>query len=424
MFRAQKISSNTDNKHFSKAAAYAIFLVWPFFALLAAIKSYRKNWAKNIVWAFTFFYGMTFIILADSLADSVRYAEQLEIMHKGGWTLPYFISQLFAIGGFEDIYQPLLTFIVSRFTDNYSVLFAIFGFVLGYFYSRNVWYLIDYSKKKIGLAAILLILVFAFTIHIGFGINGVRMWTASHIFIFGLFKYLLEQKKSGLWFICSTFLVHFSFIAPIVIFLSYLFMGNKVYIYFGIVVLSLFINQLDFELGRSLLSFLPNIYSEAANPYVSYATEERVLSSSSGDDPWFYVWGRLLFKWSILIMGSYILFYQKAIFNNERIKSLFSFGLLLYGIFNILSYFPSVGRFLSIANMLLLAVYILLLCNLNDKKYNMLILLLSPGLLLFLAFQVRMFLEYPSYLMVLGNPFIVPFVEVETNIYSIIRSII
>ncbi len=137
-----------------KIRMFILFLIQPFFLLLLSFRNYRKDWAKNALWLFVIFYGLTFAISPHSSADSVRYAQRLADMHSAGWDLNLLLYQLYAVDGFRDLYSPLATFLVSRFTDNYNILFGVFG-VAFFFYSRNIWMLIGRVEHKLALYGIL-----------------------------------------------------------------------------------------------------------------------------------------------------------------------------------------------------------------------------------------------------------------------------
>ena len=170
-----------------------LFLIWPFFSIIYAIRNYRAIWAKDLVWFFVIFFGFTLtIILADTegQADSTRYRDKFVAM--AGQQVNFDnISVLFYDEDSQvlDVIETIVIFTVSRFTGNYHVLFAVFGLIFGYFYSRNIWYLIDRAGKRIATENIPIILTFAFVV--GFWeINGFRFWTATHIFLFGALPYL------------------------------------------------------------------------------------------------------------------------------------------------------------------------------------------------------------------------------------------
>ena len=428
----QKIPQNIKIRGKSKQLAYQLilFLLQPFLLLIISLKNYKAEWAKNSVWLITIFYGLTFAIAPDSTADSVRYAARLEQMYYSDFTLSMLISMFFVPGGYTDIYQPLLTYIVSRFTSDYSVLFGVFGFVLGYFYSRNIWYTIKLTDNKLNQYTVLLIFVFAFIVSISSGINGVRMWTGAHIFVFGLFVYFLDGRKYGVIIALSSILVHFSYVAPAILLLFYLVAGNRLVIYYIIFVFSYFIGQIDFEIGRQIASLFPAYIEDGTSGYIGESREQSFMAQER-ERVWFMTLNSVAFPLAILLLSSYLfIFKRKFIENVQYLHNLFAFGLLFYGVFNIFGFYPSVGRFLSPAGMILFAVFIGYIANYkisfrkNDNRFLWIILLVSPALLLNLAIAVRVFLGNASYLFFIGNPLFAPFLHSDMGIYEFIRQLI
>ncbi|MBF6608097.1 MAG: hypothetical protein ITG00_05110, partial [Flavobacterium sp.] len=191
----------------NKAYAFLLFLISPLLVVILAAKDFRKSWAKNIIWLFVIFYGATFVISNDKI-DANRYRDQL---------YEFSIQELTPVNIFSmvygpesqvlDILQPLLTLTVSLFTTNFHVLFAVFGLVFGYFYSRNIWYLLDRTEGKLEWSAVILMMTFAFVV--GFWeINGFRFWTAAHIFFYGVFPYVADRNRKKLWFAVLAIFVH------------------------------------------------------------------------------------------------------------------------------------------------------------------------------------------------------------------------
>jgi hypothetical protein len=420
MITAQQTTAKTTSQTGSQSSKYAylLFLIQPAITLALAIRNYRASWAKNIVWLFTIFYGLTFAISPDSGADSVRYRDTLIMMHLGDWDFSTMFSLLYADGSrYVDIYQPLLTFIVSRFTDNYQVLFALFGFFLGYLYSRNIWYLLERAGDRLKPVSVLLIVVFAFIVGISSGINGVRFWTATHLFFFGLLPYLVENKKSGVWIAASASLVHFTFLLPTAVLLIYMVVGNRKTIYFAIFVASFVISEIDMQIVRDALSYLPGIFQDRTYAY----TSEGMLQRASSDRIWFLEWSALWFKYTIAALAVYLFIYNRSMLSNPVYLRLFSAGLLFYGVFNILSHIPSVGRFLSLAAMVLFALFFWVVQHQKDRNFEWLIYIAAPGLLLYLAVSVRMFMEWASYLVLIANPVLALFMDHEMGLYDFIR---
>ena len=159
-----------------------------------ALRNYRLSFAKNIVWLFVIFYGFT-IVIEDKAMDASRIIDKFEAAAKTQITTRNFISLLYDKDSQTlDIIEPVLVFLVSRVTTNWHFLFAVFGLIFGFFYSRNIWYLIDRAGGQIKKINLINILVFS--VLVGFWqINGFRFWTATHMFFFGAMPFLLERKK-------------------------------------------------------------------------------------------------------------------------------------------------------------------------------------------------------------------------------------
>lgn len=397
---------------------YIIFLLNPLFSFFYAIKNYRASWAKNIVWLFTIFCGFTFIINIYSGTDSLIYVDDLKYMHNSKLTLDDITNTFYSDAKSQfDLYQPVLTLIVSRFTDDYRILFAIYGLFLGYFYSRNIWLLIEKINTTISKYGVLLIITFAMIMTIGAGINGVRFNTAVHVFVFGILNYFLVNKKIGLAAILLTPLIHFSFLIAISVFLFYLFVGNRLYPYFIFFVISYFVSIIQPEFVKSILSYLPSGLVERTDLYTGkYFAPQYGISGSSKS--WFLTLGQSSFKYSIFILAVFVFYKRKTLVQNKYLLNLFNFALLSYGFSNIISVIPSVGRFLAPSGMIIFALFFLFsehFCNIFFKR---IILIVSPVLLLLIFINLRIWLSFVSPLIFLSNPFIAPFIYDSVGFYE------
>jgi len=209
-----------------------LFLVWPFALLMTSLKNFYAPGAKKGFILFCLYFGFVFVISKDlGGADSARYAQMLRELHQNP---PSFSSLWASLYSYEanllDIYQPLLTWLVSLFTDNAQVLFALFAMVFGWFYANNIWIILRRSQSKFSYTLMLLILVFSLIIPIWY-INGVRMWTAAQIYIYGVLVYFIEHKKYGLWWASGSLLVHFSFLFPLLLLLLFVVLPKRLPIF-------------------------------------------------------------------------------------------------------------------------------------------------------------------------------------------------
>src|SRR5690606_25802455 len=101
----------------------------------------------NIFWAFIAFYGFNFVVVGNY--DATRYIEKLKVMHHADVTIFNLISTIYTGESSKlDFIEPLLTFLVSRFTDDQQWLMLVFAVVFGYFHSRNLWFLLERVKRR------------------------------------------------------------------------------------------------------------------------------------------------------------------------------------------------------------------------------------------------------------------------------------
>ena len=171
-----------------------IFLIWPFVSFILAFRHYDKTWAKNIVWLFVIFYGYSFVII-HAEADGIDYKLNFISNVNNQRSFSEFATILYNEETQKlDLLEPLISYWLSFFTTDYRMLFAMFGLIFGYFYSRNIWYLLERVSGSITKHSIVFILCFAL-LNSFWNINGFRFNTALHICLFGLLPFLYEGKK-------------------------------------------------------------------------------------------------------------------------------------------------------------------------------------------------------------------------------------
>jgi hypothetical protein len=402
----------SDKSHFY---AVILFVISPFLAVISAFANNKKSWAKNIFWAFCAFYGLVFAIGTESSgSDVVRAVSRLTSLHATPMSLSMAI-EYFAQSGNADIVSTIVVLTVSRFTENQSLLTMIYGFIFGYFFSRNLWFILDRLNDKLHAITILLVVCF-FLVNPIWNLNGFRFWTATHIFVFGMLQNLYEGKNKGLWISLASILVHYTFLIPVSALLAYKFLGNRAAIYFFFFLSTFLISEIDIEsFNRTVETYAPDIIQERSD---SYRSEERVQEyreRSGSSKNWYAAWYGTALKWSV--MGFLvILFFQhkKSIASNKAIMNIFCFSLLFYGIANLMSSIPSGGRFVSVANLAALATIIFYVQNIpNEKAMLRFIKVATPALLLFIIVAFRTGFYSFSATMILGNPLIAFFTAGE-----------
>ena len=404
--------NNPDRK--SQVYAGVLFLIWPLLALFSALKHYKKPWAKNIAWAFIAFFGFTFAIgSASANNDIVRYAAHFKSLHEVQFTFSKAIDYFLASGEI-DILSTLITIVFSRFTGSQAVLTGIYGIIFGYFFSRNMWYVLERLEGRLKPYTILLFLCFFLVVPI-WNINGFRMWTATHIFLFGLLPYLFEGNKKGLWIACTSVFVHFSFVIPIALLFAHVFLGPRLTLYFGIYIVTFFISEINIELiNRYVEAYTPEIFQERTK-YYRMESKVEAMGESGSQQSWHIRWYSRALGW--VVMGYLVLLYVKGkeFFTKYKgWRDLFSFTLLFFAAANVLSMLPSGSRYLNVARLLALALITLYVHNISQESLSKYFKIASiPALLLFILVSVRIGLISVSATSFFGNPVIAFFTAGE-----------
>lgn len=389
---------------------WVLFLIQPFFTLLYHLKNFRLPQSKNVMWAFTVFYALTIAVQEGSKADIVRYMAVVELLHQQSFTFQSAIDFYLESGEF-DVLRIFLSILISRFTDNGYILMIVIGFIFGYFFSRNIWFVLNRMQgplKKISL----LLIVCLFLVMPIWQINGYRFNTATHVFIYGLLPFLYSgNKRSLVWCLVTPFIFHFSFLFPLAVLCIYLVFGNRTVIYYGLFITSIFFNTIDIQQFNLLFdNYAPQILIDET---AGYRLEEKVIGRQnqallSGNRNWYAeLYGDAL-RWSVTLLLIVLFFKSKNLqkLDTNYLKVL-NFTYLFYGLSMFMSSLPSGGRFLAPSNILALSVLAIYLQN-NPAGYTLkrLTMLTSPLLILFIIVSSRVGFYQTSVGTILGNPFI------------------
>ena len=401
-----------------KAISLLLFLINPFISMLFAFMDYTQPYAKNIFWAFCTFYGFTFAIgVENSGSDINSYVQDLQFLYLQSELSINHINTLFKESGDIDFFNLFLTYVVSRFTDSRSILTAVYGFIFGYFYSRNIWYIFNLIKGKFSIIEKVIFLTLVIMVPIWY-INGIRMYLAFHVFIYGLLPYIFENNNRKLIYVYLSFIIHFSFIIPISIFLTYRLIGNRLNILFISFLLSLLVSSISLSsINFYVEKFLPERVLERTASYRNEdAFEAKIEEKLAKNRRWYLKWNGLLFRWSLYLIIIFLFFYgNSSIKKHPKWIKLFTLVLIYFTSSNFLLNVSSGARFMIFPYFLTLIMIVLYLNQFKtDRKFITFINLLSPAFLLFIIIAFRIGFYSFSITTILGNPFIALFNINET----------
>jgi hypothetical protein len=383
------------------------FIFFPFIGLISALKHYRSNWAKPTIIAFVAFFGMSMV--KNEQVDSYRYISKLEQMYASTKDFSTVLDSFYSeVDGQPDLYVGIVTYLFSLITNNANILFLFYGFVFGYFYVNNVWFILEESKGRLPWLPILLIVTFSFVF--GFWtVTGVRMNTAAHVFFYGGFLYLYHQKKKGLLIAISSILFHFSFALPVILLLIYSLLKINYRFLYIFYIASFFVAELNIEVVRILLeTYLPDFIQPRVDRYLN---EEYIdsIAETYVTANWYVVYFQKFLSYFTLVFIS-VLFFKTDL--NSSLKKLLGFTLLFLAVANIVSLLPSGGRFLNVAFLFSMACSFIIVAQNRFKIANNTARALSPLLIIFCIVSIRSSFDFFN-ITTLTNPIVVMFTDIN-----------
>lgn len=402
----------------NKAHAYLLFLIWPFFALIYALVNYRSSFAKNIVWLFCGFYGFTFVLF-DS-GDAFRYQEWFFEQYEAQRSISEFWTALSTgVIGRGDYLEPIISYVTTWFTGDHRVLFMIYGLFFGYFFSRNIWYLLNRVKQKPN------ILVWVFLIHFililpVWQINGFRFWTASQVFFFAAIRLFHGGKTRYLLLAILAILVHVGYVYAVGLLIAFFLIGVRKYLYLGLVVFGLFLSSLNIE---TLLSLIPaQIGGTFTNRLDAYTHSEFVEAYfDKSKSAWFKQLLPEVGKYLSFILIFILAFFKRKELVKYKLERLFYFGVFVFGTTTMLNVVPSIQRFFVISSLSITAVWVLYL---QEKNRLYWINRFSPVMIICIVFLAVLALRTGASSFGINafvtNPIIAPYLENSTSVWDII----
>ena len=109
-----------------------LFLINPFSAFIYSLFNLKQKHAKNVLWFFIVFIGLTWSLREDSGSDSARSMGRVYDLNHSAISFFDYYEQ----SGDIDFLSHLISYIVSRFTDMGFVLMIVYGLIYGFFFYK------------------------------------------------------------------------------------------------------------------------------------------------------------------------------------------------------------------------------------------------------------------------------------------------
>ncbi len=314
------------------------------------------------MWLFIVYYGFSMSFL--ETIDAFDYKEGFEeIVRRSANSISFFDIIDPVETGSIDFLVPSINYLLSLFTSNYHFLFGFYGFIFGYFYSRNFDFIISQIPRNYSAKVTVLILFSA--CYIGFwNINGFRFWVATHIFTYGLINFIfLNKRLKGILFLALPLTVHFSFVLPLIVFILYRFVTtyNKLFLVF-IFILS---NYNPFNDLALMKKYINNVaFNEQSQRRIDIYTSDKVVEvmmESSTNTNFISRVVNMYQTTLVLVIAFLILLRQDKLSEQANLFLKFAITLSLVGV--LISFVPSMGRFVNVGILLILIGSIVALIN-------------------------------------------------------------
>lgn len=422
----------------NKTTATVLTLFFPFGGLIYTLSHWRESWAKNTFWLACIYLGAVLIYWPEGTilgagSDGGRIVMRLMDWYHSSITLNDIFNGYLVDQDKMDLFQPLLTYFISRFTDNGHFFFAIYAFAFGFFYSRNIWYILEkFPNKKLGNLFILVTLYFLICPITQ--INGGRMWLAMHVCVYAMMPYILERDRSKIWWVLVTPLIHFSYLyvalfAVIWSLLPYrLKSQSSLFLYTGMLlfVSSLLINTVNLNSVSSILAeYSPESFEQRIETYVNQdvaidTAERRALNN------WYVAASGNLKHWSFnLLLLLMLPCLRRNSEKNSKLMHLFVFALFLSSFSNIMALIPSGGRFQVLSQMFKVPLILLLVMNIpNNDVFRKYVKVATIFLLIPLVVDFRKLFDFYSITAILGNYITVFFWENNVPLIDYVKQLL
>lgn len=344
-------------------------------------------------------------------------------MTKSTYSFDSLLNEFYASKGLGrlDLYHPLLSYFVSRFTNNYHIFFACAGLVFGYFFSRNLWYLLERINKHIKLIFFLLLIAFAFTVPF-WRIQSVRFWTTTQMFFFGAFPFIFENKKKYFWVCFLTPLFHWAYILGLVILLIYKFLGNNVRLYFGFFIVSILLSSVDLDIVKTAAqNILPSFLTGKIDSYINISYQQELIQNSQEISLINTIYRYSIDFFIILFISMLYFFVLKRLKLNIHFFNLFNFTILLLAFGYFFTNITVLARFLDLAKMFFFAMLILILQDpIIYSKCDKALKFSIPILVLICIAPLRVGFNYIGIMTIGGNFFFFLFDRIDITINTLL----
>lgn len=325
-----------------------LFLISPFLSLIYSLKSMDTKSSLRVLFFFCVFFGMAFTvsnIRTEGSSDGVSYRASFE-EYCSTTDADYkktIDDYLTFSGKVKDIYADTMSYVVSRFSDNYHVFFMFIAIIFAFFHVNSIKFLTQNPQYNNNLTCLLLLLLFSF-VQIK-EINGLRFWTAYWVVIYALFNLIIKQRKKYIIFIFISPLIHASYVVVWILFLIYYVFKKFTRIWIILLIISIFFSNYSILLIQDNAGNTPAFLL----PFVDYYADDKIVSAVNSSGSGFYIFDKIFSTLVNLYLNIALIFIyirsKSAIWKKEqKLLNLLSITLIFVAFSNFVMPIPSLGK--------------------------------------------------------------------------------
>lgn len=348
-----------------------LFLVSPLFGFIYSLKRMDTRSSFIVYFLFALTFGLAFTVASATFQglslDGSFYRWSFEQI--SNWGRSDFLLNLRDFFSFEsttkDFGFEILSFAVSRFTNNYHILFFFLALFFSFFQLKSLRFLT--SNSSFTSSFYCLVLMGFFTWNSIFNINGCRFWTSAWIIVYCYFQVFVNGNKRFFFLALVTPIIHASYWAVLALFIiayacSFAYKPSSLILSL-VFILSFVLSSFSVDFIQQFSDRLP----EFLNPSVDFYTDEQNLERLN-------IGGGVhsLFKTLVRITISVltiILIINRDIISNSSSKSLFIGLLVLHSFANFTMGIPSMGnRFIVLTYPLISYIWLDIIKQVKYKR--------------------------------------------------------
>lgn len=330
-----------------KAIKLVLFLISPFFAFIYSLFSIKTKSSFIVFFLFAVFFGMSFTVSnyreegsIDGISYRIDFENDCKIQTLNNYL--YELKDYFSFKGTQkDFYTNTISFIVSRFTNNYHYLFMVYAIIFILFALKS--FKIFVLENNFATSLVCLSLAYLFMINDIFNINGVRFWTAAWVAVYATLKIFIHKNKKYYFLALITPFFHGAFWLFIIILLIGSLFSKYEKLWVILFIFSFFISNISSQIVSSNIEIMPPFLVKLATPYL----ESEYVSALSQKGSGFY-WVNNIFSFLqsnyIFLLVFLFIKESKLIKSYNSTKNIYMFLLVLITISNFLMPIPSVGK--------------------------------------------------------------------------------